>query len=133
MPRRECAAECAVLMQAGYVYVDVRTVQEFEAGHPAGSYNIPAFLPGPSGMALNPAFVGEMKAHFALETSIVLGCRTGARSLSALRILEAEGFTDLVDNEAGWLGTPASVGWSAAGLPSATVAEAGRDYASLKR
>lgn len=130
MPRRESAATCAALMEDGYVYLDVRTVQEFEAGHPKGAYNIPAFLIGPGGRSFNENFVAEVKAQFATDASIVIGCRSGARSLAALQILEGEGYTDIVDNEPGMVGPG---GWEVSGLPMATAAEAGRDYASLKR
>ncbi len=133
MPRREPAATCAALLEEGYIYVDVRTVSEFDAGHPNGAYNVPAFVAGAGGMAPNPSFVDEMKANFEADTKIVVGCRSGGRSLKALHLLEAAGYTNIVDNEAGWLGSGSSEGWSPAGLPTATQAEAGRDYASLKR
>ena len=133
MPRRESAATCATLITEGYVYLDVRTVAEFDAGHPSGAYNIPAFIADSGAMAPNPSFVAEVRSAFPTDTAMVLGCRSGGRSLMALRILEAEGFTNLVDNEAGWAGAPGSIGWRPAGLPAATQAEPGRDYASLKR
>ena len=133
MARREPAATCATLLEEGYLYLDVRTVTEFNQGHPTGAYNIPAFIPGPMGMAPNPQFVAEVQARFAPDTPIVLGCRSGGRSLMALRILAAAGYTDLVDNEAGWAGAAGSTGWQAAGLPASTTPVEGRDYASLKR
>ena len=41
----------------GYAYVDVRTEGEFQAGHPEGAVNIPAFIRDASGqMGPNPEF-----------------------------------------------------------------------------
>ena len=67
-----------------------------------------------------------------------IGCRSGARSLSAARQLSAEGFTTVVDQRAGWVGTRdpfgsvSEAGWPDAGLPVATEAEAGRSWAELR-
>src|SRR5689334_20222021 len=44
----------------GYVYVDVRSVMEFDEGHPEGAYNVPLLDAGPGGMAPNPDFVDVM-------------------------------------------------------------------------
>jgi rhodanese-related sulfurtransferase len=42
MPRRVSPQEAKDLMdKEGYVYVDVRSIPEFEAGHPAGAFNVP--------------------------------------------------------------------------------------------
>src|ERR1041385_553757 len=39
------------------IYIDVRTVREFTAGHPEGAINIPVAFPNPGGMMLNEDFV----------------------------------------------------------------------------
>ena len=48
----------------GWVYIDVRTVTEFSAGHPDGAVNIPVAIPDPArGMALNESFTQVVQAH----------------------------------------------------------------------
>ena len=50
----------------GYVYVDVRSLPEFEAGHPTGAYNVPLMHQGPAGMTPNPDFMAVMEKLSAL-------------------------------------------------------------------
>ena len=47
-----------------YAYVDVRSVQEFEGGHPEGAYNVPWKHMGASGMQPNDDFLKVMEATF---------------------------------------------------------------------
>ncbi len=57
-----------------WVYVDVRTVEEFEQGHVPGAWNVPfAFSDPSSGMVPNAAFVEVMKRHFTFDSHLVLG------------------------------------------------------------
>lgn len=43
---------------SGHIYIDVRTTDEFDAGHVPGAKNIPVLEPGPAGgMQVNPDFV----------------------------------------------------------------------------
>ena len=59
--------------QQGYVYVDVRSIPEFDAGHPTGAYNVPLNQMGPAGMAPNPEFMAVM------EKSVSEGREAGPR------------------------------------------------------
>ena len=123
--------------EEGYVYVDVRAVPEFELEHPRGAYNVPLLHAGPGGMTPNPDFVRVMEATFAKDASIVLGCRGGNRSLRALRLLVERGFTNLVDQRAGFdaardpFGTITEQGWKGAGLPTAEGPGGDRAWAVL--
>ena len=82
--RRVSAEEALELMEnEGYSYVDVRSTQEFQAGHPRGAYNVPLLETGPFGMAANPDFLSVMERVFAKESKLVLGCKAGGRSLRA--------------------------------------------------
>ena len=57
-----------------WVYLDVRTVEEFDQGHVPGSWNIPFVFSDPAGgMIPNPEFVDVIKSHFTLESRLVLG------------------------------------------------------------
>ena len=56
-----------------YVYVDVRTVEEFEQGHVPGAYNVPIMFRTLMGMQPNAEFLAVMKRLFAKEQKIVFG------------------------------------------------------------
>jgi rhodanese-related sulfurtransferase len=76
-----------------------------------------------------------MEATFGKEAKLVVGCKTGGRSLAAAQTLLAEGFSHVVDQRAGYVGTvgpqgPES-GWAPKGLPTSQVAEDGRAYEAL--
>ena len=76
-----------LVREEGYAYLDVRSIREFEAGHPAGAYNIPFLHKTPSGMQPNPEFADVVTTVFAKDAKLVLGCRSGNRSLRAAEIL----------------------------------------------
>ncbi len=124
-------------MDQGWTYLDVRSVPEFEQGHPSGAYNVPLMHMGPAGMQPNPDFMDVVGRHFPKDTRLVLGCRSGGRSLRAAEMLRAAGYTNLVDQRAGWggardaFGQLSEKGWEAAGLPTSTEPEEGRSWDAL--
>lgn len=127
-----------LLGKDGYVYVDVRSIPEFEAGHPAGAYNVPLLHMGPGGMSPNPDFASVMERNFPKDAKIVVGCRSGGRSLQAASILLSIGFQAVVDQRAGYEGTVGpggrpEAGWAPKGLPTSREAADGRSYAALTR
>jgi rhodanese-related sulfurtransferase len=135
MPLRRVSPEDAkaLIDQEGYVYVDVRSIPEFEAGHPDGAYNVPIAHLGPAGMTPNPDFLSVMEKSFAKDAKLVVGCKSGGRSLQAASILQSAGFTNLVDQRAGFDGSPGGEpGWSPKGLPTNKTAAAGRGYEALR-
>jgi rhodanese-related sulfurtransferase len=125
-----------LIQEQGYVYVDVRSIPEFESGHPEGAYNVPIAHLGPAGFAPNPEFLSVMQRVFPPDTRLVLGCKAGARSLQAASMLLAAGYCDVVDQRAGFDGAPGpegfEPGWRPSGLPVSTRPADGRGYASLK-
>jgi len=126
------------MLAEGYIYVDVRSVAEFDAGHPTGAYNLPLLDSGPYGMQPNPDFMRVFHASFPKDARLVLGCRSGGRSLRAAHMLLAEGYADVVDQRAGYVGAggpfgqAVEAGWQPAGLPVAVEAEEGKSYAALR-
>lgn len=136
--KRVTPDEASKLLEQGWKYVDVRSVVEFEQGHPAGSYNVPLLHRGPGGMTPNPDFLAVMESCFAADDKLVLGCRTGSRSLRAANALADSGFETVVDMRGGFGGerTPSGSvtceGWQARDLPVATAPETGRSYSELK-
>jgi rhodanese-related sulfurtransferase len=130
--------EASEKMAQGYTYVDVRTVEEFEDGHPAGAVNVPISLRGGGGMVPNTDFVRVMTAAFPKDAKIVCGCKTGGRSVRAAEALLAQGFTNVVEQRAGWdgardaFGQVSEPGWGPAGLPAETGQPSGRAWADMK-
>jgi rhodanese-related sulfurtransferase len=118
------------MTEDGYVYVDVRSIPEFEAGHPEGAYNVPIAHMGPAGMSPNPEFMAIMEKSFPKDAKIVVGCKAGGRSLQAATQLLTSGFTDVIDQRAGYAGAH-EPGWSASGLPTSQKAAPEKTYSGL--
>jgi rhodanese-related sulfurtransferase len=131
---REAKALCD---EQGYAYVNVRSEPEWAAGHPAGAVNVPLLHVHPAGMTPNPDFLDVMAALYPKDAKLVLGCRSGGRSLRAAEMLAEVGFTSVVDQRAGYDGVRTAFGgvvepgWVSANLPTET-ATPGGSYAELK-
>lgn len=136
--KRVSPAEAKALCDQGYSYVDVRSEPEFQQGHPAGAYNVPLMHSQGGAMTPNPDFVAVMNAAFPKDARLVLGCRSGQRSMRAAEALINDGFTGIVEQRAGFdgprdaFGAVVEKGWSPAGLPVAQQAEPGHSYSDLK-
>jgi rhodanese-related sulfurtransferase len=115
VPRISPAEAHAKMKDEAFTYVDVRTAEEFAAGHPEGAVNIP----------FEGDFVAAIEKSFAKDTPLVIGCKMGNRSLRAARTLAAAGFTRVLDQRAGWDGARGTFGeltepgWSRTDLPRA--------------
>jgi len=138
MSKRISPQEARELMdKEGYVYVDVRSISESVAGHPEGAYNVPLMHMGPAGMTPNPEFLDVMRRAFPADAKLVVACKAGGRSARAASLLESAGYTNVVDQRAGFEGGPdpsgrMEPGWRPAGLPVARQAAAGHDYEALR-
>ncbi len=129
--------EAAALLAEGYVYVDVRSEPEFEAGHVPGALNVPLLHQGPAGLVPNPEFLAVMQQAFAQGEPLVVGCKAGGRSKKAADALAQAGFQDLSDMSAGWDGSRDAFGrvvpgWSKKELPVETGKPSGQAYADVK-
>ena len=110
------------------VYLDVRTVEEFEAGHPAGARNIPVLLfdPATREPRENADFVAVVERELPRTTKLVVGCQAGGRSQHACELLAQAGWTDVTNVHGGFggardrLGRVVVPGWRDAGLPVET-------------
>jgi rhodanese-related sulfurtransferase len=124
----------SAMHERGHVYIDVRSVEEFELGHPQGAYNVPWLQ---RGAAANPDFLRVMRAAFDLGQPLLVGCQTGQRSGPASTALARAGFREVLEQRAGYAGRRDAFGrllepgWQAAGLPTATQAAPGRSYREL--
>ena len=109
-----------------WIYLDVRTVEEFEAGHPPGAFNVPIAFRGALGMEMNPGFAAAVRRAFDADTPLVLGCAAGIRSARACELLAAVGFTRLVNMDGGFTGARDGMGavrmpgWVACGFETTT-------------
>lgn len=73
------------------IYIDVRELNEFSEGHIEGMINMPL-----STLEFN-------YKELPLDEEIVVICRSGARSMQAINILETKGYEKLVNVEGGML------------------------------
>jgi rhodanese-related sulfurtransferase len=136
--RRVSPQEAAALMrEEGYAYVDVRSIPEFEAGHPAGAYNIPLMHSTPSGLRPNGDFISLILAVFPKDTKLVIGCKMGGRSLRAAQILIDAGYEHVVDQRAGFhgmrdaFGQIQEAGWQSVGLEVCVEARPDKTYEAI--
>jgi rhodanese-related sulfurtransferase len=138
-PTRISPKEANDKLAEGWTYVDVRTTEEFEAGHPAGAVNVPIMLRTGTGMTPNADFVRAMNSAFAKDAKIIVGCKAGSRSQRAAQMLLAAGFSNVLDQRAGWdgamgpFGDVAEPGWSRVGLPSERGQPSGRSWEDMKK
>ena len=122
---------------AGAVYIDVRSMPEYENGHPTGSLNIPIMHREAMGMVPNPDFVRVVQSHFASDAKLLIGCQSGARSVRASEALIAAGFSDIANVNGGFGGARSPTGevvergWMELGLPVESGAEDDKSYPAL--
>ncbi|MCC6766652.1 MAG: rhodanese-like domain-containing protein [Deltaproteobacteria bacterium] len=108
------------------VYLDVRTPEEFAAGHPEGAINVPVLFFRGGGSTPNPDFVDAVQRALARDTPLLVGCQAGGRSQRGAEILAAAGYTDVTNVRGGFGGARDETGrvvipgWRDAGLPVAT-------------
>lgn len=106
----------AKMKDEAYTYIDVRSSLELASGRPAGAVNVPLTND-------EDAFVDAVERSFAKDAKLIIGCQTGIRSLRAARLLLAAGFTNVLEQRAGFdaargpFGEVKEPGWSRAGLP----------------
>ncbi|HEY9231535.1 MAG TPA: rhodanese-like domain-containing protein [Blastocatellia bacterium] len=120
------------------IYLDVRSVPEFEAGHPPGAVNIPLlhFTPG-VGMSPNQDFVTVVEANLPKDARFIVGCKAGGRSANACQIMSQIGYQDVTNMRGGFggaadrFGQVVEPGWAMLNLPVATEAAEGADYETL--
>jgi rhodanese-related sulfurtransferase len=138
MPKRVSPPEAADLLKQGWRYVDVRSIPEFEDGHPQGAANVPLLHMQGGRMAPNPDFQRVMEANFPKDAQLVIGCKAGGRSAQAAALLEASGYQSVVDMRGGFhgerdpLGRVNTPGWLEAGLPVEKVTP-GQSYGELEK
>ncbi|WOL16801.1 thiosulfate sulfurtransferase 16, chloroplastic-like [Canna indica] len=93
------------LLKAGHRFLDVRTAEEFSDGHVIGAINIPYMFKAVFGMTMkkNSNFIQEVSSIFKKDDDIIVGCRSGKRSLMAASELSKAGFTEVTDVAGGYM------------------------------
>ncbi len=120
-----------------WTIIDVRSVEEFEAGHPAGAWNLPIALAGPVGLQPNRRFVELLRAHFEPDRRLIFSCASGPRSDHACVLLAGSGYRHLANLQGGFkglhdpFGRSIAPGWKDLGLPAETRARPGRSWREL--
>jgi rhodanese-related sulfurtransferase len=107
------------------LFIDVRSeIEYFFVGHPSGAEHI-SWSDGPD-WEINPDFAHEVRrlAGDGLDRPVVLICRSGHRSVEAGQVLEAAGFTEVINVLYGFEGERdenyhrnTRNGWRVDGLP----------------
>lgn len=102
--KNEDVAKVDELIKTGkYIVIDVRTKEEFDAGHIKGALNFDYY---------NEEFEDEIEANLKDKNKpYILYCRSGMRSLYSAQILEDLGYTDVTNMKGGFLA------WQSAGKP----------------
>jgi rhodanese-related sulfurtransferase len=137
MAKHVSVTAAADLMQAGWRYLDVRSMPEFDAGHPPGAVNVPLLHAVDGRMVLNPDFHAVVTANFPHDAQLLVGCKMAGRSAHAVAALEAVGFANLMLVRGGFVGERdpfgriVAQGWTDAGLPVETEAGPGQRYPDL--
>ena len=99
-------AEARALLESepGYICLDVRTAEEFAAGHVPAAVNIPVVEKNPMGPGLvpNPDFSSQVEQQFDKDRKIITLCLRGVRSMHAATMMMALGYTEVVDMQGGY-------------------------------
>ena len=126
----------------GYAYIDVRSIPEYDGGHPAGAHNVPLLhYDAQTGQKTpNSEFLAVMQANYSRDAKLLIGCQIGGRSTQAAQLLTSRGYQHVANVRGGFGGAhdPATgalvdEGWSMAGLPVETTAPPGGSYEELRK
>lgn len=102
--KNEDVAKVDELIKSGkYTVIDVRTKEEYDAGHIKGALNFDYY---------NDDFEEKIESQLKDKNKpYILYCRSGMRSLYSAQILEDLGYTDVTNMKGGFLA------WQSAGKP----------------
>src|SRR3954469_5989969 len=119
---------------SGATYLDVRSIPEFQQGHPAGAFNVPLLhLDAATGqMRPNPDFLQVVRANFPPGTAMVVGCKMGGRAAQACELLANAGYHDVANVLGGFGGAPqmGHAGWAQEGLPVEHASDPAQAYST---
>nr|XP_018685757.1 PREDICTED: thiosulfate sulfurtransferase 18-like [Musa acuminata subsp. malaccensis] len=105
------------LVDAGHKYLDVRTPEEFKRGHLQNAINVPYVFFTPQGKKKNPDFLEQVSLTCNKDDHILVGCQSGARSITATEELLKSGFKNVKNMGGGF------AAWVENGLPVKSLQE----------
>lgn len=126
----------------GYTYIDVRSVPEYDAGHPKDAHNVPLLHleSATRRMIPNPLFLAVIQANYPPDAKLLIGCQMGGRSTQAGQLLVSAGYQDVANVQGGYggaqdrrTGEQLAEGWVDAGLPVEQEPPPGGKYEDLKQ
>lgn len=82
-----------------YALIDVRMPSEYAATGVVEGAKLITFLKEDGTM--NSDFVSEVSKSYSKDSKIAIMCRSGKRSLAAAKILEENGFTNIINLDGG--------------------------------
>jgi rhodanese-related sulfurtransferase len=105
MGKEASPEEARRLLEGGsHKYLDVRTQEEYEAGHVKESVNVPVFSSIVGGQMIpNADFLAQVEAKIPDKgTPLVVACKGGKRSALAIEKMKAIGYKDLTNLTGGY-------------------------------
>ncbi|KAL9148525.1 hypothetical protein ABFS82_12G046900 [Erythranthe guttata] len=90
------------LLSQGHLYIDVRTEEEFKNGHLENAFNIPYMFNTPQGMVKNPNFIDQVVSRCDKEDHLIVGCKSGVRSVYATTDILNAGFKHVLNMGGGY-------------------------------
>jgi rhodanese-related sulfurtransferase len=121
------------------IYLDVRSVQEYDQGHPEAAWNIPIMLATAGGMTPNPDFERVVQAVLPKDSLLAVGCRSGQRSMMACQLLSGLGYDRAFNVGGGFVGAVnpmtgevSQPGWESCGLPTSSTATPEKSWQELQ-
>ena len=136
--RRVSAKEAVPLQQVGFVFLDIRTPEEYAKGHPKGAVNLPyKFYNSSGGYKPNPKFMEVMTALYPMSTKLLVVGKIGKRSIKAAEELDEAGYELVCELRPGYIGLRGpdgkyvENGWTTLGLATEKVTE-GYSWAELR-
>ncbi|CAA0364623.1 Rhodanese-like domain-containing protein 17 [Arabidopsis thaliana] len=93
------------LLDSGYTFLDVRTVEEFKKGRVDSEnvFNVPYWLYTPQVQEINPNFLKHVSSLCNQTDHLVVGCKSGVRSLHATKFLVSSGFKTVRNMDGGYI------------------------------
>ncbi|KAK6946417.1 Rhodanese-like domain [Dillenia turbinata] len=90
------------LLSSGHLYLDVRTVDEFNKSHIENALNVPYIFITQEGREKNPDFIAQVSSICKKDHHLVVGCQSGGRSSCACVDLLNAGFKHVTNMEGGY-------------------------------
>lgn len=90
-------------LSESWKHLDVRTKEEYLAGHAKDSFCVPVMIKGQDGKLVeNPSFLQDVCKYFKKDDKILVSCLKGPRAMKAIEKLREAGFSQLVNVEGGY-------------------------------